>query len=294
MNMKKEILKNRKGIILAGGKGSRLFPLTRIISKQLLPIYNKPMIFYSLSVLMLANIKEILIISDPINTKFLKQLLGKGKDFGIHISYAIQNEPNGIAESFLIGEKFLKNSPVALILGDNIFFGHRFGEEIMNISSSQQPSIFLYKVPDPKRFGIAEVNSNGQLVNIEEKPKNPKSNYAITGLYFYDEDVVHYAKQLKYSKRGELEITDLNKLYLKEKKLCAHILSRGFSWYDAGTFDSLNEASNVIRLIEQRQDIRIGLPYEIALRKNLISFKDLINIKDKINFNDFDYLQKIK
>ena len=292
--MKKEILKNRKGIILAGGKGSRLFPLTRIISKQLLPIYNKPMIFYSLSVLMLANIKEILIISDPINTKFLKQLLGKGKDFGIHISYAIQNEPNGIAESFLIGEKFLKNSPVALILGDNIFFGHRFGEEIMNISSSQQPSIFLYKVPDPKRFGIAEVNSNGQLVNIEEKPKNPKSNYAITGLYFYDEDVVHYAKQLKYSKRGELEITDLNKLYLKEKKLCAHILSRGFSWYDAGTFDSLNEASNVIRLIEQRQDIRIGLPYEIALRKNLISFKDLINIKDKINFNDFDYLQKIK
>ena len=294
MNMKKEILKNRKGIILAGGKGSRLFPLTRIISKQLLPVYNKPMIFYSLSVLMLANIQEILIISDPINTKFLKQLLGKGKDFGIHISYAIQNEPNGIAESFLIGEKFLKNSPVALILGDNIFFGHRFGEEIMNISSSQQPSILLYKVPDPKRFGIAEVNSNGQLVNIEEKPKNPKSNYAITGLYFYDEDVVHYAKQLKYSKRGELEITDLNKLYLKEKKLCAHILSRGFSWYDAGTFDSLNEASNAIRLIEQRQDIRISLPYEIALRKNLISFKDLISIKDKINFNDFDYLQKIK
>lgn len=291
--MKKEISKNRKGIILAGGKGSRLFPLTQIVSKQLLPIYNKPMIFYSLSVLMLANIKDILIISDPVNLPILKKFLGKGSDFGIKISYALQKKPNGIAEALLIGEKFINKSPVALILGDNIFFGHKFGEELVKISTSHQSSIFLYKVPDPERYGVAQVSSNGQVVNIDEKPKKPKSNYAITGLYFYDEDVVDFSKKLKYSKRGELEITDLNNLYLKEKKLYAHFLSRGFNWYDTGTFDSLNDASNMIRLTEQRQGIRIGSPHEIAIRKKWISIEDLHKMNNKINNLDIEYLKNI-
>jgi glucose-1-phosphate thymidylyltransferase len=291
--MKKQTLKNRKGIILAGGKGSRLFPLTQIISKQLLPVYNKPMIFYSLSVLMLANIRDILIISDPINLPILKKFLGQGKDFGINISYGLQTEPKGIAEAFLIGEKFIKNSPVALILGDNIFFGHRFGEELEKISSFQQSSIFLYKVPDPERFGVAQVTSEGKVIRIDEKPKKPRSNYAITGLYFYDEEAIHLVKQLQYSKRGELEITDLNNLYLKEKKLFAHFLSRGFSWYDTGTFDSLNDASNIIRLTEQRQGIRIGYPYEIALRKKWISINDLHEVKNQLNTEDIKYLHSV-
>lgn len=291
--MKKQTLKNRKGIILAGGKGSRLFPLTQIISKQLLPVYNKPMIFYSLSVLMLANIRDILIISDPINLPILKKFLGQGKDFGINISYGLQTEPKGIAEAFLIGEKFIKNSPVALILGDNIFFGHKFGEELEKISSFQQSSIFLYKVPDPERFGVAQVTSEGKVIQIDEKPKKPRSNYAITGLYFYDEEAVHLVKQLQYSKRGELEITDLNNLYLNENKLFAHFLTRGFSWYDTGTFDSLNDASNIIRLTEQRQGIRIGYPYEIAIRKKWISVNDLHEVKNKLNAEDIKYLQSI-
>ena len=291
--MKKQILKNRKGIILAGGKGSRLFPLTQIISKQLLPVYNKPMIFYSLSVLMLANIRDILIISDPINLPILKKFLGQGKDFGVNISYGLQTEPKGIAEAFLIGEKFIKNSPVALILGDNIFFGHRFGEELEKISSFQQSSIFLYKVPDPERFGVAQVTSEGKVIRIDEKPKKPRSNYAITGLYFYDEEAIHLVKQLQYSKRGELEITDLNNLYLNEKKLFAHFLTRGFSWYDTGTFDSLNDASNIIRLTEQRQGIRIGYPYEIALRKKWISINDLHEVKNKLNTEDIKYLHSV-
>ena len=293
MNVSKQTLSYRKGIILAGGKGSRLFPLTQIISKQLLPVYNKPMIFYCLSVLMLANIRDILIISDPVNLQILIKFLGKGKDLGINISYALQKEPNGIAEAFLIGEKFINNSPVALILGDNIFFGHKFGEELEKISSSQHSSIFLYRVPDPKRFGVAQVSSNGKVIHIEEKPKKPRSNYAITGLYFYDEDVVYLAKQLKYSKRGELEITDLNNLYLKEKKLFAHFLTRGFSWYDTGTFDSLNDASNIVRLTEQRQGIRIGYPYEIALRKKWISINDLHIFKNKFISDDIEYLRSI-
>ena len=291
--MKNKIIKKRKGIILAGGSGSRLFPLTRIISKQLLPVYNKPMIFYSLSVLMLAGIRDILIISDPINLPIMKKFLGSGNEFGVKFSYALQQKPNGIAEAFIIGEKFIKNSPVALILGDNVFFGHRFGDELHQISQSNQSNIFLYKVPDPQRFGIAEVNLKGKVIRIVEKPKKPKSNYAVTGLYFYDEEVVHLAKKLKYSDRGELEISELNDLYLKKNNLHAHFLSRGFNWYDTGTFNSLNDAGNIIRLMEQRQNIRIGCPYEIALRKKWINRKHLKKIKMKLNTLDYDYLETI-
>ena len=292
--MKKEISMNRKGIILAGGKGSRLYPLTNIISKQLLPVYNKPMIYYSLSVLMLADIRDILIISDPINLPILKRFLGQGKDFGVNFSYAVQKEPKGIAEAFLIGEKFIQNSPVALILGDNIFFGHKFGEQLIKVSNLEQSSIFLYQVPDPERFGVAQFTSDRRITSIHEKPKKPKSNYAITGLYFYDENVIHMTKQLQYSKRGELEISDLNNLYLKEKKLFAHFLSRGFSWYDTGTFDSLSDATSMVRLSEQRQGIRIGLPFEVALRKKWISFKDIFKLQDKINASDMEYLQNVQ
>ena len=284
----------RKGIILAGGKGSRLYPLTKIISKQLLPVYNKPMIYYSLSVLMLANIRDILIISDPINLPILKRFLGQGNDFGVNISYAVQKKPKGIAEAFLVGEKFIQNSPVALILGDNIFFGHKFGEQLVNVSNLEQSSIFLYQVPDPERYGVAQITSDGRVTRIHEKPNKPKSNYAITGLYFYDENVTHMTKQLQYSKRGELEISDLNNLYLKEKKLFAHFLSRGFSWYDTGTFDSLSDATSMVRLSEQRQGIRIGLPFEVALRKKWISLKDVFKLQDKINELDMEYLQNIQ
>ena len=291
--MNSKIIKKRKGIILAGGSGSRLFPLTKIISKQLLPVYNKPMIFYSLSVLMLADIRDILIISDPVNLPIIKKFLGSGSEFGVKFSYAIQQKPNGIAEAFLIGENFIRNSPVALILGDNIFFGHRFGDELQQISQSNQSNIFLYKVPDPQRFGVAEVNPKGKVIRIVEKPKKPKSNYAVTGLYFYDEEVVQLAKKLKYSDRGELEISELNDLYQKKNNLNAHFLSRGFNWYDTGTFNSLNDASNIIRLMEQRQNIRIGCPYEIALRKKWINRKNLKKIKMKLNTLDYDYLETI-
>ena len=251
------------------------------------------MIFYSLSVLFLANIKDILIISDSMNLKILKKFLGSGKQFGVNFSYAIQKKPNGIAEAFLIGEKFLNNHPVSLILGDNIFFGHRFGEELNHISDQNHSSIFIYKVPDPQRYGVAKVNNDGKVQDIQEKPNRPISNYAVTGLYFYDEDVVTYAKKLKYSKRGELEISDLNRIYLKKQKLKACYLNRGFSWYDAGTFESLNDASNIIRLTEQRQNIRIGCPYEVALRKNWISFSDIINKSSRFNSLDLEYLKTV-
>ena len=291
MNFKS--LKKRKGIILAGGKGSRLYPLTQIVSKQLLPVYNKPMIFYSLSVLMLADIQEILIISDPKNLPLLKKFLGNGEQFGISLSYAVQKKPKGIAEAFLIGARFIKNSPVALILGDNIFFGHNFGRDLMNISEKDNPSIFLYKVPDPERYGIAKVNQKGQVLRIDEKPKNPQSNYAVTGLYFYDQEIVEMTKTLSYSKRGELEISTINQLYLQKKHLHAHFLSRGFNWYDTGTFNSLNDASNMIRLMEQRQNIRIGNPYEVAIRKKWITKKDIKKLSYEIIDSDFSYLMSL-
>ena len=279
----------RKGIILAGGLGSRLHPLTHLISKQLLPVFNKPMIYYPLTTLMLANIKDILIISDPQNLSLIKNFLGDGNQFGIKISYAIQKKPEGIAQAFLIGEKFINNSPVALILGDNIFFGHGFSSQLQIASTSDRSNIFLYQVSDPKRFGIAELNKNNQVIDIIEKPKNPKTNLAVTGLYFYDEEVVSLSRQLQISKRGELEITDLNKMYIKQKKLDVSILSRGFSWYDAGTYRSLLSVSNLIENLETRQNLRIGDPLEVAYSQGWISKKALLN-----NINHFSNQENLQ
>ena len=280
---------NRKGIILAGGSGSRLHPLTHIITKQLLPVFNKPMLFYPLTTLMLANIQDILIISDQRNIVLMKNFLGDGSQFGIQLSYAIQKKPEGIAQAFLIGEKFINNSPVALILGDNIFFGHGFSSQLQIASTSDRSNIFLYQVSDPKRFGIAELNKNNQVIDIIEKPKNPKTNLAVTGLYFYDEEVVSLSRQLQISKRGELEITDLNKMYIKQKKLDVNILSRGFSWYDAGTYQSLLNVSNLIENLETRQNLRIGDPLEVAYRQGWISKKALLN-----NINHFSNQENLQ
>ena len=289
MTFKNKNSSNRKGIILAGGSGSRLHPLTHIITKQLLPVFNKPMLFYPLTTLMLANIQDILIISDQRNIVLMKNFLGDGSQFGIQLSYAIQKKPEGIAQAFLIGEKFINNSPVALILGDNIFFGHGFSSQLQIASTSDRSNIFLYQVSDPKRFGIAELNKNNQVIDIIEKPKNPKTNLAVTGLYFYDEEVVSLSRQLQISKRGELEITDLNKMYIKQKKLDVNILSRGFSWYDAGTYQSLLNVSNLIENLETRQNLRIGDPLEVAYRQGWISKKALLN-----NINHFSNQENLQ
>ena len=280
---------HRKGIILAGGLGSRLHPLTHLISKQLLPVFNKPMIYYPLTTLMLANIKDILIISDQHNLSLMKNFLGDGNQFGIKISYAIQKKPEGIAQAFLIGEKFINHSPVTLILGDNIFFGQNFSSQLQMATNSEHSHIFLYQVSNPKRFGVAELNKKNQVIDIVEKPKKPKTNFAVTGLYFYDEEVVSLSRQLRFSKRKELEITDLNKLYIKQKKLNAHILTRGFNWYDAGTFESLLEVSNLIESTETRQNLRIGDPLEVAYRQRWISKKELL--KNSQQFSNQDNLQ---
>ena len=284
----------RKGIILAGGLGSRLHPLTHLISKQLLPVFNKPMIYYPLTTLMLANIKDILIISDPQNLSLIKNFLGDGNQFGIKISYAVQKKPQGIAQAFLIAEKFVKNSPVALILGDNIFFGQNFSSQLQMASNSKHSHIFLYQVSNPKRFGVAELNKKNQVIDIVEKPNKPKTNYAVTGLYFYDEKVVSLSRQLRFSKRKELEITDLNKLYIKQKKLNAHILTRGFNWYDAGNFESLLEVSNLIESLETRQNLRIGDPLEVAYRQGWISKKELLkNLQQFSNQDNLQYYQDL-
>ena len=285
---------HRKGIILAGGLGSRLHPLTHLISKQLLPVFNKPMIYYPLTTLMLANINDILIISDQHNLSLMKNFLGDGNQFGIKISYAIQKKPEGIAQAFLIGEKFINHSPVTLILGDNIFFGQNFSSQLQMANNSEHSHIFLYQVSNPKRFGVAELNKKNQVIDIVEKPKKPKTNFAVTGLYFYDEEVVSLSRQLRFSKRKELEITDLNKLYIKQKKLNAHILTRGFNWYDAGTFESLLEVSNLIESVESRQNLRIGDPLEVAYHQGWISKKELLkNLQQFSNQDNFQYYQDL-
>ena len=262
---------DRKGIILAGGTGSRLFPMTKVISKQLLPVYDKPMIFYPLSTLMLAGINEILIITTPNDLYSFKSLLGNGEEIGVRIKYSVQPEPNGIAEAFIIGEEFISNSPVALILGDNIFYGQGISKILKNANKKTCSSIFAYRVVDPERYGVVEFSKDLKARGIEEKPEKPKSKFAITGIYFYDNTAVAKAKTIKASNRGELEITDLNRLYLEEDSLNVEVFNRGIAWLDTGTVDSLHEASSFIRTIEHRQGYKIGCPEEIAWRNGWIS-----------------------
>ena len=262
---------DRKGIILAGGTGSRLFPITKGISKQLIPVYDKPMIFYPLSTLMLAGIKNILIITTKEDLKIFKSCLGNGDNFGVKISYEVQPKPEGIAQAFIIGEKFIGNSPVALILGDNIFYGEGISSLLKGANKKKNSSIFAYQVSDPERYGVVEFSKDGKVKGIQEKPKNPKSKFAITGIYFYDNSVVTKAKAISSSPRGEFEISDINEIYLKEGNLSVEVFERGIAWLDTGTVDSLHEASSFIRTIEHRQGLKICCPEEIAWRNGWIS-----------------------
>ncbi|MBN97361.1 MAG: glucose-1-phosphate thymidylyltransferase [Flavobacteriaceae bacterium] len=272
----------RKGIILAGGNGSRLYPITKACSKQLLPIYDKPMIFYSLATLMLAGIRKILIITTLEDQKKFKELLGDGSQIGIELKYEYQEKPEGIAQAFVIAEEFINNSPVCLILGDNIFYGQGLKTLLRNINRSTESTIFAYRVSDPKRYGIVSFSENKEVLDIQEKPQYPKSNYAITGLYFYDSTVVDKSKKIKPSGRGEFEISDINLLYLKEKKLKVELFGRGMAWLDTGTIDSLHEASSFIKTLENRQGIKISCPEEIAWRNGWIDDEKLINSANKL------------
>jgi len=284
----------RKGIILAGGNGTRLYPLTLGVSKQLMPIYNKPMIFYPLSTLMLAGIKEFLIITNLESLSSFKNLLGNGIDYGISIEYAVQEKPEGLAQAFLIGEDFLEESPAALILGDNLFYGDNFVSQLKRANESKNSTIFVCPVSDPERYGVAEFDKNSVVINLVEKPKKPQSKYAVTGLYFYDKTVVEKAKQVEFSHRGELEITSLNNIYLKDKSLKVEILGRGMAWLDTGTFDSLHQAGSFIRTIEKRQGLMIGCPTEVAWRNNWISTKQVENNIEKFSKSGYGtYLKEI-
>jgi glucose-1-phosphate thymidylyltransferase len=281
----------RKGIILAGGSGSRLYPATLAISKQLLPVFDKPMIYYPLSTLMLAGIREVLVISTPQDTPRFEQLLGSGQQWGMDIQYAIQYSPDGLAQAMIIGEDFIGDDLCALVLGDNIFYGHHLDQLLAQATDQQSgASIFAYHVHDPERYGVAEFDQTGRVLSLEEKPSHPKSNYAVTGLYFYDQHVVDLAKTLKPSPRGELEITDLNRLYLEQGNLNVQIMGRGYAWLDTGTHESLLEASQFISIIEKRQGLKVSCPEEIAFRKQWIdgqALKQLATPMQKTGYGQY-------
>jgi glucose-1-phosphate thymidylyltransferase len=284
-----------KGIVLAGGSGTRLYPITKGISKQIMPVYDKPMIYYPLSVLMLAGIREILIITTPEDRSQFQRLLGDGKDLGCDFSYAVQEKPNGLAQAFVIGESFIGADKVALILGDNIFYGAGFSKLVQSFIDVDGAAIFAYEVSDPQRYGVVEFDENLKALSIEEKPKQPKSDYAVPGLYFYDNEVVSIAKNIQPSARGEYEITDVNKAYLEKGKLHVGVMNRGIAWLDTGTFESLNDAGEFVRVIEKRQSQKIGCIEEVAYRMGFIDYAQLMKLADYYSKSGYGaYLKRIK